>query len=156
MIKEVKWNNHPILGNLVLNFCKTNGDTYKTIILAGENGTGKTSILETISTFLNCGSILPFEYIKYSINDIDYTIPSTRAYVSRLIVKKGFRQQGIGKELVKFIKTKAKEEGFSELAIGVDLDNYPALRLYITTGFTQIIRIDEDEQGKFMKVLCVL
>ena len=94
--------------------------------------------------------------LVYEMNDIDYTIPSTRAYVSRLIVKKGFRQQGIGKELVKFIKTKAKEEGFSELAIGVDLDNYPALRLYITTGFTQIIRIDEDEQGKFMKVLCVL
>lgn len=94
--------------------------------------------------------------LVYEMNDIEYTIPSTRAYVSRLIVKKSFRQQGIGKELVEFIKTKAKEEGFSELAIGVDLDNYPALKLYISTGFTQIIRIDEDEQGKFMKLLCVL
>ena len=74
MIKEIKWNNHPILGNLVLNFCKPNGGIYNTIVLAGENGTGKTSILETMSTFLNLGSIEPFEYIKYEINGVDYTI----------------------------------------------------------------------------------
>lgn len=74
MIKEIKWNNHPILGNLILNFCKTNGGIYNTIVLAGENGTGKTSILETMSTFLNLGSIEAFEYIKYEINGIDYTI----------------------------------------------------------------------------------
>ena len=92
----------------------------------------------------------------YEMNDTDYTIPGKRAYVSRLIVKKEFRQQGIGKELVKLIKIKAKEEGFSELAIGVDLDNYPALKLYVATGFNQIVHIDEDEQGKFMKLLCVL
>ena len=66
--------------------------------------------------------------LVYEMNDIDYTIPSKRAYVSRLIVKKEFRQRGIGKELVQFIKIKAKEEGFSELSIGVDLDNYPALK----------------------------
>ena len=94
--------------------------------------------------------------LVYEMNDTDYTIPGKRAYVSRLIVKKEFRQQGIGKELVKLIKIKAKEEGFSELAIGVDLDNYPALKLYIATGFNQIVHIDEDEQGKFMKLLCVL
>ena len=94
--------------------------------------------------------------LVYEMNDIDYTIPSKRAYVSRLIVKKEFRQRGIGKELVQFIKIKAKVEGFSELSIGVDLDNYPALKLYITSGFNQIVHIDEDEQGKFMKLLCVL
>jgi len=94
--------------------------------------------------------------LVYEMNDIDYTIPSRRAYVSRLIVKKEFRQRGIGKELVQFIITKAKEEGFSELSIGVDLDNFPALKLYVTSGFNQIVHIDEDEQGKFMKLLCVL
>ena len=94
--------------------------------------------------------------LVYEMNDFNYTIPNKRAYVSRLIVKKEFRQRGIGKELVQFIKIKAKEEGFSELSIGVDLDNYPALKLYITSGFNQIVHIDEDEQGKFMKLLCVL
>ena len=94
--------------------------------------------------------------LVYEMNDNDYTISNKRAYVSRLIVKKEYRRQGIGKELVKFIKIQAKEKGFSELSIGVDLDNYPALRLYTTSGFNQIIRIDEDEQGKFMKLLCIL
>lgn len=92
----------------------------------------------------------------YDMHDSDYTIPNKRVYVSRLIVKPEFRRQGIGRELIGFIKNKAKEKGFSELSIGVDLDNYPALKLYITSGFNQIVRIDEDGQGKFVKLLCVL
>ena len=55
MITKVKWNNHEILGNLELNFTKDDGSPYSTIVLAGENGTGKTTILETLSTFLNLG-----------------------------------------------------------------------------------------------------
>lgn len=90
------------------------------------------------------------------MDDSDYTIPDKRAYVSRLIVKPEFRQQGIGKQLVGFVKRIAKEQGFSELSIGVDLDNYPALKLYISSGFNHIICIDEDEQGKFVKLLCTL
>ena len=52
MITKIKWNNHEILGNLELDFTKADGSPYSTIILAGENGTGKTTILETLSTFL--------------------------------------------------------------------------------------------------------
>lgn len=65
MIKKVKWNNYNILGNLTLDFTKANRSPdgssdespYNTIILAGENGTGKTTILDTLSIFLNGGSI---------------------------------------------------------------------------------------------------
>ena len=57
MIREMKWNNHDVLGNLELDFSKPDGSIYDTIILAGENGSGKTTILETLSTFLNLGSI---------------------------------------------------------------------------------------------------
>ena len=74
MITKVKWNNHEILGNLELNFTKNDGSPYSTIILAGENGTGKTTILETLSTFLNLGSIEPFEFIGYKIENDFYTI----------------------------------------------------------------------------------
>ena len=65
MIRKIKWNDHAILGNLELDFTKPDGSVYNTIVLAGENGTGKTTILETLSTFLNLGSIEPFEYISY-------------------------------------------------------------------------------------------
>ena len=32
MITEIKWNNHPVLGNLVLKLTKSDGTPYKTIV----------------------------------------------------------------------------------------------------------------------------
>ena len=74
MISKIKWKNHDILGNLELDFLDAYGKPYNTIILAGENGTGKTTILETISTFLSLHSITPFEYIKYVIGNNEYKV----------------------------------------------------------------------------------
>lgn len=44
-IREIRFRNHPILKNLVLNFCDANGNAVDTVIIAGENGTGKSTIL---------------------------------------------------------------------------------------------------------------
>lgn len=67
-IKRVKWLNHPVLGNLELDFTNAHtGRPYNTVLFAGENGTGKTSILSTMSTFLNIGSFQPFDYFEYEI-----------------------------------------------------------------------------------------
>lgn len=78
MITKLKWKDHPILGNLELDFTNSSDVPYNTIILAGENGTGKTTILETISTFLNLGPIKPFEYIEYKIeNKLFHIYPET-------------------------------------------------------------------------------
>ena len=74
MISKIKWKNHSVLGNLELDFTKDNGKIYNTIILAGENGTGKTTILDTISEFLNLGAVTPFDYIEYKIEDDDFRI----------------------------------------------------------------------------------
>ncbi len=78
-IKSVKWNNHPVLGNLEIDITNpTTGEPSDTIIFAGENGTGKTTILETISSFLNSGPIDPFEYIEYQIgSEIFKAIPTS-------------------------------------------------------------------------------
>ena len=68
-IKKVKWNNHPILGDLELDFTNTKtGKPFNNILFAGENGSGKTTILESISTFLNLGSFENFEYIEYVVD----------------------------------------------------------------------------------------
>ncbi|OBR96833.1 hypothetical protein CLRAG_03420 [Clostridium ragsdalei P11] len=74
MIKNVKWNNHYVLDNLELDFSKPDGTLYNTILLAGENGTGKTTILETLGAFLNLGSIEPFKYIRYVVDGVPYLI----------------------------------------------------------------------------------
>ncbi len=67
MIKKLKWKNYLSLGNLELDFSKTDGTVYNTIVLAGENGTGKTTILETLSSYLDRRSLAPFEYVDYNI-----------------------------------------------------------------------------------------
>ena len=87
------------------------------------------------------------------INDSDYTIQNQRIYVSRLIVKYEYRRQGIGRKLIDFITEKAKSQDYTEMSIGVDLDNYPALKLYIESGFDKVIYIGEDAQGKYLKLL---
>lgn len=40
-IRSVKFIDHPILRNLELDFCGPDGKAVDTVILAGENGTGK-------------------------------------------------------------------------------------------------------------------
>lgn len=74
MITNIQWKNDLILGDLTLSFTKDDGTPYNTIVLAGENGTGKTRILQTIATFLNLGTIEPFKTISYSIDGEKYTI----------------------------------------------------------------------------------
>lgn len=47
-IRKIKFVNHPILNNLELNFCDEFGNAVDTIILAGENGVGKSTILNEL------------------------------------------------------------------------------------------------------------
>lgn len=91
--------------------------------------------------------------LVFEMNDPDYTIASKRIYTSRLIVKPSERRKGIGRILVNHAIERAKEMSFSEMSIGVDLDNYPAIKLYVDAGFNQIIFIGEDKQGKYIKLL---
>ena len=81
MIKRIKWNNYLSLGNLELDFVKTDGTIYDTIVLAGENGTGKTTILRTLATFLNLQSFEPFEYIEYEVAGLSYKITPDQNHV---------------------------------------------------------------------------
>ena len=67
-IRKVKWQNHPVLGNLELDFTRPDGTVYDNIILIGENGSGKTSVMETIGTFLNIGPFDEFEYLEFEAN----------------------------------------------------------------------------------------
>ena len=50
-IRKVQFINHPILKNLELNFCGPDGKAVDTIIFAGENGTGKSAIINALYQF---------------------------------------------------------------------------------------------------------
>ncbi len=85
--------------------------------------------------------------------DPDYTLPGKRVYVSRMIVKKEYRNQGIGSTILTFLIEKAKEMGFKEMTIGVDKNNVNALHLYRKFGFTEILFDGEDEHGEYFKLM---
>ena len=99
-----------------------------------------------------CGEIS----LVFDMKDETYTIPQKRAYVSHLIVKKDCRRQGIGTALLSYVTEQAKLLALKELTIGVDLNNYPALKLYTGAGFDRVLLIDEDQQGRYVKLMKTL
>ena len=91
--------------------------------------------------------------LVFDMGDPDYTIPKQRIYVSRMIVKKEYRNQGIGSEILKFLIEKAKAMGYSEITIGVDKDNKNALHMYRKHGFTEVLFDGADEDGEYLKLM---
>ena len=89
MIRNIKWDNHKVLGNLELDFTKADGTPYNTIVLAGENGTGKTQILETIGEFLDLGTFEPFDKIDYMVDSEIYVLSK----INRENAKYGFHKR---------------------------------------------------------------
>ena len=85
--------------------------------------------------------------------DPDYTLPGRRIYVSRMIVKKEYRNRGIGSEILTFLIEKAKEMDYSEMTIGVDKDNVNALHLYRKFGFTEVLFDGADKDGEYFKLM---
>ena len=102
--------------------------------------------------------VLEDEYVGevslvFDKNDSDYTINNKRIYLSRFLVKKEMRNKGIGKQLLNYIFEYSRELGYEEMSVGVDLDNYIALKIYHKYGFDKIIKVDEDDDGKYLKLL---
>ena len=91
--------------------------------------------------------------LVFDMGDPDYTVQGQRIYVSRLIVKPEYRRRKIGRTLVDFAIQEAVKMGCSELSIGVDLDNYAALKLYFEAGFSKLLFVGEDEGGRYVKLL---
>lgn len=78
-ILSIEFENHPILGNLKLDFTDKNGNPVDTIILAGENGCGKTTILEELYNLWNTS--------KHNANNKGQYI-TTRVYLNEREINK--------------------------------------------------------------------
>lgn len=89
----------------------------------------------------------------FDMHDNDYTIAGQRIYLSRLIVKKERRGNGIGGVLIDFMVKKIKNMGYKEITVGVDKDNTAALNLYRKKGFTTVLFDGADEDGEYFKLM---
>ncbi|MCL1631488.1 GNAT family N-acetyltransferase [Sporolactobacillus sp. CPB3-1] len=107
------------------------------------NGNRRTFVYIRDGAF--CGEIS----LVFDMQDPDYTIKGRRVYLSRLMVKKSERHQGIGSALVDFLIDYARRSGYQELSVGVDLDNTIAQHLYTKKGFTRILFEGEDAYGAY-------
>lgn len=90
--------------------------------------------------------------LVFSHNESGYTIENQRIYLSRLIVKREFRNQGLGQKLLEFVLNAAVRMHYSEITLGVDFDNAKAIHIYKKYGF-EIFETAEDEQGVYFKMI---
>ncbi|MGN0532029.1 MAG: GNAT family N-acetyltransferase [Eubacterium sp.] len=82
----------------------------------------------------------------------EYTKENAKVYLSRLIVKKEYRNKGIGQKLLKYMIALCKEKGYQQITVGVDTDNKNAIHIYKKFGF-KIYETTTDEYGKFYKMI---
>ena len=59
-IKSIRIEGHPALGNLDLDFCGTDGRAVDTVILAGENGVGKSTVMGLLYGLISGRAGKPF------------------------------------------------------------------------------------------------
>ncbi|MFC4323085.1 GNAT family N-acetyltransferase [Litchfieldia salsa] len=94
--------------------------------------------------------------LVFNNNDPEYTIPNKRIYLSRMIVKEGYRNRGIGGIILDYLIEYAEQLGYEEIALGVDTDNINARHLYEKKGFTNVLFVGEDEYGEYVKLLKII
>ena len=68
-------------------------------------------------------------------------------------IKPNYRNKGIGGILIDFMIEKLKCDGYKEITVGVDKDNFAAIHLYRKKGFTKVLFNGGDEQGEYFKLL---
>ncbi|MBO6589285.1 MAG: ATP-binding protein [Muricauda sp.] len=87
-IKRIEFKNNPILGDLQLDFTDE-GKSVNTVILAGENGTGKTYILDTIFEFSRM-KLTDKQKNEIRIFDIELSEKDIEAFISSESYKEKF------------------------------------------------------------------
>ena len=111
------------------------------------NGNRITFVYTENDEFIGEGSLV------FCNDEPDYTIPDKRIYLSRLIVKVGYCNRGIGGIIIDYLINYARQLGYEEMSVGVDIENLIARRLYEKKGFTNVVFEGEDEYGKYMKLI---
>ena len=83
-------------------------------------------------------------FVEISLrNFVDGCLSSPVAYIEGLFLKPQYRQQGLGKEVIKQIMAWCIQHGYSELATDTELENLNAQAFYKSVGFQETYRVVE-------------
>lgn len=87
--------------------------------------------------------------VTYKSDLPNETIPNIRVYLSAFRVHKDYRDQGLGKKLLKHVISELENKGITEFTVGVEDDNERAKHIYEKFDFTEIIdRGEETVKGR--------
>jgi aminoglycoside 3-N-acetyltransferase I len=73
------------------------------------------------------GRLTAFEFDMYTDN-------AREVYLYEIDVDERYQNQGIGTQLIAFVKQICQKRGVQYMFVGTDADNLPAQKLYIKTG----------------------
>lgn len=74
-----------------------------------------------------------------------HPLENNTIYLSYLVVKGGYRNQGIGTKMIEYACQISKNKGYTYIMLNVDTDNLNAERLYKKMGF---VAVETDNSGK--------
>jgi len=72
-------------------------------------------------------------------------LQNNAVYLSYLVVKEGYRNQGIGTQMIQYAFQISRNRGYSYIILNVDQNNTNAERLYEKLGFAAV---ETDNSGK--------
>lgn len=80
-------------------------------------------------------------YIFWNSEDPDEANGINRAYLCAFRIEEEFRGRGLSSSLMNTVLSRVKENGFSEVTIGVDNENYEKLKkIYNSWGFNELVK----------------
>lgn len=79
-------------------------------------------------------------YVFHCLDDEDFANGKEKAYLCAFRIKKMWRGQGIGTQLITAVMEHLKENGCKTITIGVDANEPDNQRLYHRLGFTEKIK----------------
>lgn len=79
--RSIEFSNHPILGDLKIDFCNQSGQAVDTVIIAGENGNGKSTLLNELYQIASCNPINELKFdIERDCDNISLSLHSEKRF----------------------------------------------------------------------------
>ncbi|MDZ7836212.1 MAG: aminoglycoside 6'-N-acetyltransferase [Alkalibacterium sp.] len=87
------------------------------------------------------GDILGFAHVQLRYDYVEGTVTSPVGYLEGIYVRKTFRKQGIGRQLVEVCEDWSRFMNATEFASDVELVNDASARFHESAGFKEVNRI---------------